>query len=74
MQRHGLGHGFYYSVGNNVYLNVKNAQLQTGRTDHSGESLDPLPGMANVTQQQFENIALTHLRELWTGYGNLTEM
>ena len=23
MQQHGLGHGFYYSVGNNVYLNVK---------------------------------------------------
>jgi hypothetical protein len=25
MRRHGLGHGFYYSVGNNVYLNVENA-------------------------------------------------
>ena len=74
MQRHGLGHGFYYSIGNNVYLNVKNAVLQTGHTDHSGESLDPLPGMANVTQQQFEAIALAHLRELWTGYGSLTEM
>ena len=38
MQRHGLGHGFYYSIGNNVYLNVKNAVLQTGHTDHSGGS------------------------------------
>jgi hypothetical protein len=26
------------------------------------------------TPRQFEAIALAHLRELWTGYGNLTEI
>jgi hypothetical protein len=30
-------------------------------------------GMANVTQTEFEAIALAQVRELWSQYGNLTE-
>ena len=41
---------------------------------HTGETLNPLPGMATVTQSEFEAIAFAHLRELWSGYGNLTEI
>ena len=36
--------------------------------------LDPLPGMANVTQAEFEAVAFGHLQELWSNYGNLTEI
>ena len=67
MRKHDLGYGFYYSVGNNVYLNVRNGVVETGQNE-------PLPGMASVTQAEFETIAYAHLQELWTGYGNLTEL
>ena len=61
----GIGHGFYYSLTNNRYLNVYSHQVQPG----------PLqPGQVNVTQQQFEDIAFASVSELWTNYGALTEI
>lgn len=75
MARAGLGHGIYYSIGNNVYLNVNNGVVMTDHKDkHTGETLNPLPGMATVTQSEFEAIAFAHLHELWSEYGNLTEI
>lgn len=66
MQKHGIGHGFYYSLTNNFYLNVHSHQVQPA------SSL--LPGQENVTQEQFEAIALSQVKELWSQYGALTEI
>lgn len=56
----GLGHGFYYSLTNNFYLNVAGHRVMSGPL---------LPGQQNVTQLQFENIALAQVSELWTRFG-----
>jgi hexosaminidase len=66
MEKHGIGHGFYYSLTNNMYLNVLS---QT-----AGHYDPPLDRQVNVTQAEFEKIALHQLTELWTNYGNLTEV
>jgi hypothetical protein len=33
-----------------------------------------LPGMYEVTQEQFEAICLAQVTELWSQYGNLSEI
>lgn len=65
MRGAGLGWGFYYSTGNNFFLNTYNFQVQAGPL---------LPGQGNVTQAQYESIVLQQVTELWTQYGNLTEI
>lgn len=65
MQQNGIGHGFYYSLTNNFYLNVRSHQAQNGSV---------LPGQEKVTQEQFEAIALSQVSELWSQYGALTEI
>lgn len=62
----GIGHGFYYSLTNNFFLNVGNHNVNPPNT--------LLPGQVNVTQQQFEDIAFNSVQELWTQFGNLTEI
>ncbi len=62
----GIGHGFYYSLTNNFFLNARAHVVQPPST--------LLPGQANVTQEQFENIALAQVTELWTEFGGLTEI
>ena len=62
----GIGHGFYYSLTNNFFLNVISHQ--------AGASKTLLPGQVNVSQAEFEAIALAQVTELWTEYGNLTEI
>lgn len=61
----GIGHGFYYSLTNNFFLNVYGHQVQPGPI---------LPGQVNVTQAEFQAIAIGHLTELWSDYGELTEI
>ena len=65
MCRGGLGHGFYYSLTNNFYLNVKSHVAQNGTA---------LPGQQRVTQAQFEALALAQVTELWTEFGSLSEI
>lgn len=62
----GLGHGFYYSFKDNFFLN----------SDGNGgvSPNPPLPGMYNVTQEQFESILVHQATELWTNYGTLGEV
>lgn len=65
MNERGIGHGFYYSLTNNFYLNefgftVSNATL--------------LPNQEKVTQSEWETIAIASITELWTSFGNLTEI
>jgi alpha-L-fucosidase len=61
----GIGHGFYYSLTNNFYLNVFGHYVRKGAL---------LPKQQAVTQAQFEALALEQLTELWTQFGNLTEL
>jgi alpha-L-fucosidase len=61
----GIGHGFYYSLTNNFYLNVGSHQARPGPA---------LPGQQLVSQAEFEAIALEQVTELWTEFGNLTEI
>eukprot|EP00494_Astrolonche_serrata_P028436 UN28702 len=65
MNKYDIGHGFYYSLTNNYYLNVHT---------HQAHAWPLQPNQINVTQEQFENIAFNHLKELWQNYGNLTEI
>eukprot|EP00048_Salpingoeca_helianthica_P015607 m.227635 g.227635 ORF g.227635 m.227635 type:complete len:468 (+) comp17272_c0_seq1:38-1441(+) len=62
----GIGYGFYYSLTNNFYLNVAGHYVRPAST--------LLPGQAAVTQQQYEDLAIAQMRELWTQYGDLTEI
>jgi hypothetical protein len=62
----GIGHGFYYSLTNNFFLNV---------FSHSARgNSSALPGQYPVTQAEFEQLAFDSVQELWTKYGNLTEI
>jgi hypothetical protein len=62
----GIGHGFYYSLTNNFFLNAAGHNVQPPST--------LLPGQANVTQAQYEDLALAQVKELWTEFGDLTEI
>ena len=53
----GIGHGFYYSLTNNFYLNVAGHNARPAST--------ALPGQAIVTQEQYEALALEQVTELW---------
>eukprot|EP00933_Yihiella_yeosuensis_P015403 TRINITY_DN13443_c0_g1_i1.p1 TRINITY_DN13443_c0_g1~~TRINITY_DN13443_c0_g1_i1.p1 ORF type:complete len:477 (+),score=78.65 TRINITY_DN13443_c0_g1_i1:62-1492(+) len=66
LQANGIGHGFYYSLTNNFYLNVRTMQVQNSST--------LLPGQEKVTEAEFKAIALSHLQELWSNYGALAEI
>ena len=66
MKEEGLGYGFYYSLSNNFYLNVYHHAAHA--------SANVLPGQHNVSLSEFESISLQHLKELWSNYGNLTEI
>ena len=66
MEERDIGHGFYYSLTNNFFLDVFEHK--------AGASLPPLPGQVNVSQSEFESLALQQVTELWTQFGNLTEI
>ena len=51
----------YYSLTANSYLNYPSLK-------------DPAPGQAQITQEQYNDIVTQHLTELWTNYGELTEI
>lgn len=63
-RKRGLGYGFYYSVVSNAYANVNNGQVQPGAG----------AGQLVLTQQQYEEIVLAHLTELYSNFGPLTEV
>jgi len=66
MEASGLGHGFYFSLTNNFYLNT------FGHSTRPPSTL--LPGQANVTQQGYEDTSLSLMKELWTQFGQLEEV
>lgn len=78
MAKAGIGHGFYYSFSNNFYLNklncIQGCQPVCKHYQHVNCSL--LPGQADppITNAEWEAIAAAQVTELWTKYGNLTEI
>jgi len=62
--RHGIGLGIYYSVNANEYLNYHN-----GVRDPSTLQ----PGQEQVSAEEYAELALQQLEELWTRYGELAE-
>ena len=66
MTKANIRHGFYYSLTNNFFLNVLHHQANANPT--------PLAHQHNVTQEEFETIALAQVSELWTNYGSLGEI
>ena len=66
MLKVGIKPGYYYSLKDNFYLNVHQKGLV-------GNNATFLPNMKKVNQEEFENIILAQLRELWSEYGQLSE-
>jgi alpha-L-fucosidase len=67
MAEAGLPHSFYYSLKDSFYLNAIGDRVGA----HGGRLL---PGQVNVTQSQFEDISVAAVTELWSKFGNLTEI
>lgn len=61
---YGIQPGIYYSLNENFYLNAKNGIVQN----------NTISGQANVTQEQYGKIVLAQVKELWTNYGELSEI
>jgi alpha-L-fucosidase len=66
MQAAGLPHSYYYSLKDSFYLNAISDNVRPAST--------ALPGQVVVTQDQFENISLAAITELWSRYGDLQEI
>jgi len=64
-QKYDIGHGFYYSVVVNNFLNVQNSEVRAGSW---------APGQVNVTNSTYDQVVLDQLGELWKNYGSLTEV
>ncbi|KAJ5090524.1 Glycoside hydrolase family 29 [Penicillium argentinense] len=64
-QKYNIGHGFYYSVVVNNFLNVQNSGVRAGSW---------APGQVNITNSTYDQVVLDQLGELWKDYGSLTEI
>ena len=62
----GLPYSFYYSLKDSFYLNANRDNVKSWKT--------LLPDQINVTQEQFEDISVAAVTELWSKYGNLAEI
>ena len=64
-KKYNIRPGFYHGSVNNAFLNVQKGMVgpPTG-----------IPGQAVITQDEYETILLTNLRQLWTDYGELAEV
>ena len=62
----GMPHSFYYSLKDSFYLNAIGDNVRAPST--------LLPGQVNVTQQQFEDVSVAAVTELWSKYGQLAEI
>jgi hypothetical protein len=63
----GVGYGFYYSIMKSFYL----CHSFSG-TNSCMKNV--LPGQHNYTNTQYTDVVKTQVTELWTNYGNLTEI
>ena len=60
-----VGHGFYYSVVVNNFLNVQQSEVRNGSL---------APGQVGITEDTYNQIVYDMLTELWSNYGKLTEV
>ena len=63
----GVGYGFYYSIMKSFYL----CHSFSG-TNSCGEEV--LPGQHNFSDAEYADVVRQQVTELWTEYGNLTEI
>lgn len=63
----GVGYGFYYSIMKSFYL----CHSFSGQNSCMDKVL---PGQHNFTAEQYSDIVRQHVTELWTKYGQLTEV
>ena len=64
-KKYGIGHGFYYSVVVNNFLNVQDSEVN---------ATSWAPGQVNITNGTYDQIVFDQLSELWSNYGELTEV
>jgi|EP01043_Picozoa_sp_COSAG02_P036674 alpha-L-fucosidase len=62
----GIRAGVYYLMNKNTFLQTDQGKVGTIGTNKTGT--------ISVTQEQYETIVLTHLEEIWSGYGDLAEL
>jgi len=71
LEKNDIGHGFYYNIENNYYL----CWLGGKRDAKCNNGTDPrLDGRWNLTETQYYDQAFQLLTELWSNYGNFTEL
>ncbi|PSR78417.1 glycoside hydrolase family 29 protein [Coniella lustricola] len=63
-EKYGVGHGFYYSTIVNNFLNVQDSLVNATWS----------PGEILVSNATYDEIVMAQLTELWTLYGDLTEL
>mmetsp|Transcript_31928 Transcript_31928/g.71728 ORF Transcript_31928/g.71728 Transcript_31928/m.71728 type:complete len:491 (+) Transcript_31928:71-1543(+) len=65
----GVGYGFYYSIMKNFYL-----CRGFGRLGANTCKTKILPGQLNLTDEEYHNLTTQLATELWTQYGDLTDI
>ena len=66
MKEAGLKYSLYYSLKDSYYLNAL--------ADNVRDPSTLIPGQINVTQDQFEDISIAAVTELWTQFGEINEI
>lgn len=64
-RKYGVEPGIYYSLNENYYLNVGLGAVR---------NTSLYPGQAKVSQELYGKIVLAQMRELWSNYGDLSEI
>ena len=65
-KKYNIAPGIYYSLNQNFYLNVAQGKVM--------DSNNLAPGQVNVSQELYNKIALAQMTELWSHYGELSEL
>ena len=78
-RKHGLLPGVYYSLPGNFYLSIAGkGDANNTNSSNTGGGAWPVPqttrGQHPVTQEEYLQLALHHLSELWGNYGPLVEL
>ena len=64
-KKHNIAPGIYYSLNQNFYLNVAYGKVMNNSLG---------PGQVKVSQDLYNRIALAQMTELWSNYGELSEL
>ena len=65
-KKYNIAPGIYYALNENFYLNVGHGKVMNVSTLY--------PGQINITQDLYNKIVLAQMRELWSNYGDLSEL